>query len=202
MVLWYMFLSYKCSMCEPFVTHRYQYDSLILSKQTWAYPRQHLQQLLWCVVSVRLNLPEVEERKLCPLRYYANCVSTTPTVLILHNVESVYFFYSTPVQVYTIPHYHIRLQQNLILYFDVCTVHLVQFNTQTNKCTTWGLFDRASSSWNKLHHPHRTHDLRSGSQDHHPSKNSVQKTKRCNSTSNAPDDERMYPKHVELRIHQ
>ena len=42
---------------------RYQYDSLILSKQTWAYPRQHLQQLLWCVVSVRLNLPEVEERK-------------------------------------------------------------------------------------------------------------------------------------------
>jgi hypothetical protein len=43
---------------------RYQYDSLILSKQTWLYPRQHLQQLLWCVVSVRLNLPEVEERKL------------------------------------------------------------------------------------------------------------------------------------------
>ena len=25
---------------------------------------------------------------------------------------------------------------------------------------------------------------------------------RCNSTSNAPDDERMYPKHVELRIQQ
>jgi hypothetical protein len=25
------------------------------------------------------------------------------------------------------------------------------------------------------HHPHRTRDLRSGSQDHHPSKNSVQK---------------------------
>ena len=51
-------------------------------------------------------------------------------------------------------------------------------------------------------HPHRTHNLRSGSQDHHPSKNSVQKTICCNSTSNAPDDERMYPKHVELRIHQ
>ena len=76
---------------------RYQYESLILSKQTWAYPRQHLQQLLWCVVSVRLNLPEVEERTLCPLRYYANCVPTTLTVLILHNVESVYFFYSNPV---------------------------------------------------------------------------------------------------------
>ena len=42
-------------------------------------------------------------------------------------------------------------------------------------------------------HPHRTHDLHSSSQDHHPSKNSVQKTIRCNSTSNAPDDGRMYP---------
>jgi len=50
-------------------------------------------------------------------------------------------------------------------------------------------------------HPHRTHDLRSGSQDHHPSKTSVQKTVCCNSTSNAPDDGRLYPKHVELRIH-
>jgi len=49
---------------------------------------------------------------------------------------------------------------------------------------------------------HTTHDLRSGSQDHHPSKNSVQKTICCNSTSNAPDDGHMNPKHVELRIHQ
>ena len=30
----------------------------------------------------------------------------------------------------------------------------------------------------------------------------VQKTMCCNSTSNAPDDGRVYPKHVELRIHQ
>ena len=45
-------------------------------------------------------------------------------------------------------------------------------------------------------------DLRSGSQDHHSSKTSVQKTIRCNSTSNAPDDGRMYPKHVELRINE
>jgi len=37
---------------------------------------------------------------------------------------------------------------------------------------------------------------------HNPSTNSVQKTIYCNSTSNAPDDGRMYPKHVELRIHQ
>ena len=45
-------------------------------------------------------------------------------------------------------------------------------------------------------------DLRSGSRDHHPSKNSVQKTISCNSTSNAPDDGRMYPKHVKPRSHQ
>jgi hypothetical protein len=51
-------------------------------------------------------------------------------------------------------------------------------------------------------HPHRTHDLRSGSQDHHPFKNSVQKSICCYLTSNAPDDGRLYPKHVELRIHQ
>jgi len=53
-----------------------------------------------------------------------------------------------------------------------------------------------------VHHPHRTHDPRSGSQDHHPSKNLVQKTICCNSTSNAPDDGRMFPKHVEVRIHK
>jgi len=45
-------------------------------------------------------------------------------------------------------------------------------------------------------------DLHSGSQDHHPSKNSVQKTICCNSTSSAPDDGRIYPRHVELRIHE
>jgi hypothetical protein len=52
-----------------------------------------------------------------------------------------------------------------------------------------------------VQHSHCTHDLPSGSQDHHPSKNSVQKTICSNSTSNAPDDGRMYPKHVKLRIH-
>jgi len=52
-----------------------------------------------------------------------------------------------------------------------------------------------------VHHSHSTREPLSGSQDHHPSKNSVQKTIYCNSTSNAPDDGRMYPKHVELRIH-
>jgi len=44
--------------------------------------------------------------------------------------------------------------------------------------------------------------VHSGSQDHHASKNSVHKTIRCNSTSNGPDDGRMYREHVELRICQ
>ena len=47
-----------------------------------------------------------------------------------------------------------------------------------------------------------THDLRSGSQDPHLSTNSMQKTICCNSISNAPDDGRMRPKHVELRMHE
>jgi len=54
----------------------------------------------------------------------------------------------------------------------------------------------------RRHSTIRTHDPRSSSQDQHPSKNSVQKTICCNSTSNTPDDGRMYPQHVELRIHQ
>jgi len=61
---------------------------------------------------------------------------------------------------------------------------------------------RVYSAAGAVRHPDHTHDLRSGSQDHHPFKNSVQKTIYCNSTSNAPDDGRMYPKHVELRTHQ
>ena len=61
---------------------------------------------------------------------------------------------------------------------------------------------RTAISDGAVHHPHRTHDLRSGSQDHHPSKNSVPKSICCNSTPNALDDGRMYPKHVELRIYQ
>jgi len=53
----------------------------------------------------------------------------------------------------------------------------------------------------RRHHPSCKHDLHGVSQDRHPSTNSVQKTICCNSTSNAPDDGRMYSKHVVLRIH-
>jgi len=51
-------------------------------------------------------------------------------------------------------------------------------------------------------HSHRTHDLRRGSPNHHPSKYWVRKTICCNSKSNALHDGRIYPKHVELRIQQ
>ena len=54
---------------------------------------------------------------------------------------------------------------------------------------------------NRLYLQHSPLRLPAISQDHHPSKNSVQKTTCYNWTSNAPDDGRMYPKYVELRIH-
>jgi hypothetical protein len=92
----FIWRSYKCSMCEPFV--RYQYDSLILSKQTRAYPHQHLQQLLWCqgrwrgaditkeCLETNFHLSSMLLHKLCV--HYANGFD---------NVESVYFFYSNTV---------------------------------------------------------------------------------------------------------
>jgi hypothetical protein len=44
------------------------------------------------------NMKECLKKKIIfPPRYYANCVSTTLTVSILHNIESVYFVYSNPV---------------------------------------------------------------------------------------------------------
>ena len=46
------------------------------------------------------------------------------------------------------------------------------------------------------------HTTYATAQDNHPSKNSDQKTICYNSKSNAPDDGCMYPKHVELRMHQ
>jgi len=50
-------------------------------------------------------------------------------------------------------------------------------------------------------HPHRTHDLQRLSRPP-PIEKLGAETIYCNSTSNAPDDWRMYPKHVELSIHQ
>jgi len=61
-------------LCVSLLSHdRYQYDSLTSQKNAW------------------------KKIFIFPIRYYTNCVSATLTVLILHNVESVYFFYSNLV---------------------------------------------------------------------------------------------------------
>jgi hypothetical protein len=86
-------------LCVSLLSHdKYQYDSLILSEQTWAYLRQHLQQLLRCqgrwrgtdvtkeCLETNFHLFSTLLRKLCV--HYANGFD---------NVESVYFFYSNPV---------------------------------------------------------------------------------------------------------
>ena len=54
----------------------------------------------------------------------------------------------------------------------------------------------------RRHHPNGTHDLRSGSQDHHTSTKWLQKTICCNLTSSAPDHGHMRPKQVELKKHK
>ena len=90
-------------------------------------------------------------------------------------------------------------QGNFINVFLARHVSGTYVHHQGLSCSIWF---SAPSFWMGCGAPHRTHDLRSGSLDHHASKNSVQKTICCNSTSNAPDDGRMYPKHVELRIRQ
>ena len=65
-------------------------------------------------------------------------------------------------------------------------------------CCVGRVYSAGGAMWQHLNH---IYDLLSDSQDHHPSKNSEQNIICCNPTSNAPDDGRMYPKHVELRIH-
>jgi hypothetical protein len=83
-------------LCVSLLSHdRYQYDSLILSKQTWAYPRQHLQQLLWCQGRWR----DADITKEC-LKTNVHLSSTPLRKLCVHgfdNVESVYLFDSNPV---------------------------------------------------------------------------------------------------------
>jgi hypothetical protein len=90
-------------LCVSILSHdRYQYDSLIPSKQTWLYSRQHLQQLLQC--QGRWRRADVTKECLktifvFPLRYYANRVSTTLTVLVtlkasISFIVTLYCYYS------------------------------------------------------------------------------------------------------------
>jgi hypothetical protein len=78
-------------LCVSLLSHdRYQYDSLILSKQTWAYPVNTCNN--YCdvkgagvVLTSRKNA--WKQILIFPVRYYANCVSTTVTVLITLKVS-------------------------------------------------------------------------------------------------------------------
>ena len=90
-----------------------------------------------------------------------------------------------------------RILTNLYIKLVIIIIIIIISQTHANWVTRVYGADGAVRQY-----PHRTHDLRSSSEDHHPSKNSAQKTICSNLTSSAPDDGRMYPKYVELRIHQ
>jgi hypothetical protein len=77
---------------------RYQYDNLILSRKTWACPRQHLQQLLWC--QGRWRGADVTKQCLKTNFHLSSTLLHTLRVRYTNgfdNVESVYIFYSNPV---------------------------------------------------------------------------------------------------------
>ena len=147
------------------------------------------------------------------------------TFIFLYRQNNVWI---TPLPLYTLLHVTIMPYAAIIHFVGCLTVHLpheiiwnanlmqqgnfvnvflsrhvsgtyTHHQEHQTSCSVW--FSAPSSWMGAGLEMHRTHDLHSGSQDHHPSKNSVQKTICCNSTSDASDDGRMYPKHVELRIH-
>jgi len=81
------------------------------------------------------------------------------------------------------------MQQGILLIFPYIDIFRAHTPINRTVCTV------RMVSCESRHHPQ---DLRSDSQDHHPSTNSVQKTACCNSISSAPDDGRMRPNYVEL----
>jgi hypothetical protein len=94
----FMWPSYKCSVCEPFVTRQISIRQSNSVQTDLSISCQHLQQLLWCqghwrsadvmkeCLETNFYLPSTPLRKLCV--HYTNGFD---------NVESVYFFYSNPV---------------------------------------------------------------------------------------------------------
>jgi hypothetical protein len=78
-------------LCVSLLSHdRYQYDSLILSKQTWAYPVNSCNSCCDVkgtdvVLTSRKNA--WKQILIFPLRDYAKCVCTTLTVLITLKVS-------------------------------------------------------------------------------------------------------------------
>ena len=118
--------------------------------------------------------------------------------IVKHISHRVYFSRFKYIRLLLLLFYFISMKEN------ANSAHTTFSDIVTRVCfvPTFGNVDlRNKIVYDTRHRPHRTHDLRRGSQDHHPSKNSVQETICCNSTSIAPDDGRIYPKHVKLRIH-
>jgi hypothetical protein len=78
-----------------------------------------------------------------PLRYYANCVSTTLTVLILHNFESVCFFYGNPVYktqywgAFEQPLLSWKCNKCYIFWVFVCSLRYPACNAHAPYCHLW-----------------------------------------------------------------
>jgi hypothetical protein len=95
MVLWYMFLSLHDEvtnvLCVSLLSHdRYQYDSLILSTQTWAYPVNTCNSccdVKGADVVLTSQKNAWKQIFIFPLRFYTNCVSTTLMVLKMLKVS-------------------------------------------------------------------------------------------------------------------
>jgi hypothetical protein len=136
-------------LCVSLFLHdRYQYDSLILSKQTWAYPRQHLRQLLWCQGRWR----DADVTKEC-LETNFHLSSTLLSKLCVHfangfnNVESLYFFYSNPVYP-MFPALHISMPCACAIFLAVVCPVLPNIsplshkkhNFEKKKYWTWNMF--------------------------------------------------------------
>jgi hypothetical protein len=84
----FIWRSYKCSMCEPFVTRQISHEHILVNTCNSCCDVKGDD----VVVTSQMNA--WKQVFMFPLRYYANCISTTLTVLI---ALKVYFFYSNSV---------------------------------------------------------------------------------------------------------
>jgi hypothetical protein len=125
----FIWRSYKCSMYKLFVTRQIPIRSLILSKQTWAYFRHHLQQLLWC--QGHCHGADVTKEYLETNFYLSStllCKLCVNNANGFNNVGSVYFFYSNPVFISSLLLSLIgyRVQNLFHLFpFPIITLHFV-----------------------------------------------------------------------------
>jgi hypothetical protein len=124
---------------------RYQYDSLILSKQTWAYPVNTCNgccDVKGAEVVLTSRKNAWKQIFIFPLRCYANCVSTKLAVLITLKV---------PISFTVTLYYHRRLLRNQwLMRNQVITaflfLHLKRITSPTDNELRW-MF--CSGYWNR-----------------------------------------------------